>query len=98
MFNRCSVEVEKNNTFTNGAGINAALVRIQTVDPYRLPGWVLTSLGLLAALIVLLFFSETRPWTCNMHFPKCYSKNEVQLSLKLNSKMKTYFIVSIFYA
>ncbi|CAI8050266.1 hypothetical protein GBAR_LOCUS27623 [Geodia barretti] len=45
-------------------GINAALVRIPSVNPYRLPGWFLVSLSLTVAVLVVLFFTEPRPWAC----------------------------------
>ena len=35
---------------TYSQGINAGLVRIPSVNPYRLPGWFLTALGVTAAI------------------------------------------------
>jgi MFS family permease len=74
-------------------GINAGLVRIPSVNPYRLPGWFLTALGVTAAIIVLLFFSETRPWTCRFK-SSCDIKSGWSDFQKMRSKSKSYLKVS----
>ena len=78
---------------TYSQGINAGLVRIPSVNPYRLPGWFLTALGVTAAIIVLLFFSETRPWTCRFK-SSCDITSGWSDFRKMRSKSKSYLIVS----
>jgi hypothetical protein len=72
-------------------GINAGLVRIPSVNPYRLPGWFLAALGVTAAIIVLLFFSETRPWTCRFK-SSCDITSGWSDFRKMRSKSKSYLI------
>ena len=74
------------------AGINAGIVRIPSVNPYRLPGWFLAGLALLSATIVVPLFSEPRPWACRIKRRKLLGG--FGLSMKLTSKTRTDIFVS----
>jgi hypothetical protein len=80
-------------------GINAALVRIPSVNPYRLPGWFLVSLSLTVTVLVVLFFTEPRPWACrrakhcNLKSVKSMSSDS---SLKYSSNSRSYVLCVLF--
>ena len=75
-------------------GIYAAIAQIPSLNPYRWPGWFLAALGLLIAAIVMLFFTEPRPWACRAKSNLCSCKPGLELSLKLKTRAKTRVIVS----
>lgn len=78
-------------------GIYAAVVQIPSLNPYRWPGWFLAALALFSAAIVMLFFTEPRPWTCTAKTSLCSCRAGLELSLKLKTKAKTRIIVSFAY-
>ena len=64
------------------------------MNPYHLPGWFLTAMAVLSMIIVLLFFSEPRPWALRVKCNKCSCRTGNGLSFKLKSKAKTRVMVS----
>jgi MFS family permease len=74
-------------------GIYAAIARIPSVDPYRWPGWFLVATSLSLAAIVLLFFTEPRPWTCHRKTGSKCSPAGLGLSMKLRSHTKKHNIL-----
>ena len=75
--------------------INASIVRIPSVNPYRWPGWFQAGLALFSTITVLLFFVEPRPWSCNKKYTaKCSCMSGLKLSMKLRSKTKLQVMIS----
>ena len=72
------------------------MAQFSHVNPYRWPGWFITALALVAAIIVLLCFSEPRSWTCGKGSINCSCITGLRLSAQLKSKTKIRFIVSFF--
>ncbi|CAI8010907.1 hypothetical protein GBAR_LOCUS7119 [Geodia barretti] len=85
-------------TFANALllGIYAAISRIPSVNPYRWPGWFLAALALSSAVVVVLFFTEPRPWTCHWNNKSKCVPCGLGLSVKLRSKKKRQLTVRIF--
>ena len=75
-------------------GLNAVMAQFSHVNPYRWPGWFITVLALVAATIVLLYFSEPRSWTCGKGCISCSCITGLRLSVQLKSQAKTRFMVS----
>jgi predicted MFS family arabinose efflux permease len=77
-------------------GAYAVFARIPSLNPYRSPGWFLTSLALLSVTIILLLYTEPRPWTCRKKCSRCSCKTGLGFSLKLRSKAKVQVILIVF--
>ena len=47
------------------------MAQFPSLDPYRWPGWFIATLSLVLGGIVLIFFTESRPWTCGKFVNGC---------------------------
>jgi hypothetical protein len=73
------------------------MAKFRDVDPYRWPGWVVTSLATLLGLVVLLFFRETRSLSgAKLSIGTCSCLAGLKLSAQLRSKSKMRFLKYFF--
>jgi len=72
--------------------ISSVLAQFPNVNPYRWPGWFVAAMGFVYGTVVVLTFTETRPFT----LPKwrCSSLCGMKLSATLSSKWTIKLLVS----
>lgn len=70
------------------------MAQFKSIEPYHWPGWFITGLAVVYATIVVLTFSEPRPFRRLKGFLSCKCWTGLKLSFNLRSGWKIRLIVS----
>ena len=76
-------------------GVTSIMAQFKSVEPYHWPGWFVTALSLLYALIATLTFTEPRPLDGLKGALTCQCWTGFKMSLELKSGWKIRLIVSL---
>ena len=79
--------------------LTSIMAQFKDVNPYRWPGWSVTTLAAVMGISVMLFFTETRSLSrLKISNAKCSCLTGLKLSAQLRTKSIVQYLVSSFVA